>query len=303
MVAFTPMTAEMRATSEVVGVRSPDEDEPRRGEVVPLLPIPASKRALLREALADELLELVEETGELKGEQAPPALAASSWFPGAAGTAAPPAATPVQPAPSPADRLALAKATARGVVGTVFVCAMLWMLGVAALLPGGPSATPDVKVVTSTPPVVRPAAPQAPAPGPPIANPPAAAKPEPQPQPKPKPAPAKAAKPSTPATKPAPKRAVTPKSPAPASAKPPVLPAGLDTPAGPRRLAWAPVSGVSRYDIQLFRGNTLVFSGTSKTASYELRKRLEPGTYLWYVWPVRNGIRDSVAVVRASLKI
>jgi hypothetical protein len=79
-----------------------------------------------------------------------------------------------------------------------------------------------------------------------------------------------------------------------------------------RRFAWAPTAGASGYRVELFRGNTRVFSArTSKPqitipATWTLhgrRQTLRTGDYRWIVWPVVAGRQASTATVQASLSI
>jgi hypothetical protein len=80
----------------------------------------------------------------------------------------------------------------------------------------------------------------------------------------------------------------------------------------PRRFVWAPVPGVTAYEVAIYRDDVPIYRSRTKTASIviPLRSRnggsgqlLEPGTYQWYVWPVRNGQPDRVALVRSTLVI
>ena len=79
-----------------------------------------------------------------------------------------------------------------------------------------------------------------------------------------------------------------------------------------RRFAWAPVRGVSRYQIELFRGAvaglrrdherpaiTIPATWTHAGRTY----RLEPVEYRWYVWPIVSGRRTAKAVVQARLVV
>jgi hypothetical protein len=83
---------------------------------------------------------------------------------------------------------------------------------------------------------------------------------------------------------------------------------GADT----RRFAWPPVAGATGYHVELFKGSALVFR--NETANPEIliprrwrfdgrRRRLEPGEYRWYVWPVVNGRRKAMAIVQAKLVV
>lgn len=78
------------------------------------------------------------------------------------------------------------------------------------------------------------------------------------------------------------------------------------------RFAWAPVSGASRYHVELFREGIRVYVGSTNHPQMELpatwifsgrHQRLSPGSYRWYVWPVQAGRRSSNATVRSALVI
>jgi hypothetical protein len=79
----------------------------------------------------------------------------------------------------------------------------------------------------------------------------------------------------------------------------------------PRRFAWAPVSGVSAYEVAFYKENVPVFRARTKSPSIVVPERargkgkrlLGPGTYRWYVWPVRNGRVASVALVRSTFVV
>lgn len=62
----------------------------------------------------------------------------------------------------------------------------------------------------------------------------------------------------------------------------------------PPLLRWAPVTGASYFNVQLWRGPQKVLSVWPSIAHYHLvavwtyegrKHRLLPGTYTWYVWP------------------
>jgi hypothetical protein len=82
--------------------------------------------------------------------------------------------------------------------------------------------------------------------------------------------------------------------------------------AGARRFAWPPVAGSTGYHVELFRGSTLVFRDETTKPEILIRKRwrldgrlrrLEPGSYRWYVWPLVNGRRTASAIVQARLVV
>jgi hypothetical protein len=90
------------------------------------------------------------------------------------------------------------------------------------------------------------------------------------------------------------------------------LPRRPPTPATPpRRFAWAPVSGVAAYEVAFYRANVPVFRARTKSPSIVVPERargtgkplLGPGTYQWYVWPVRNGRVAKVALVRSTFVV
>jgi hypothetical protein len=82
--------------------------------------------------------------------------------------------------------------------------------------------------------------------------------------------------------------------------------------AGARRFAWAPVAGSTGYHVELFRGSALVFRDETTKPEIVIRnrwrldgrlRRLEPGSYRWYVWPLVNGRRTASAIVQARLVV
>ncbi len=104
------------------------------------------------------------------------------------------------------------------------------------------------------------------------------------------------ARPTSTATTPARPASTTPSSPTPAPE--------------PQRFAWAPVPGATAYEVAFYKDRVQVFRSRTPTPSIVIAGRppgtespLAPGTYLWYVWPVRGGKVDSVAVVRSKLVI
>ena len=76
------------------------------------------------------------------------------------------------------------------------------------------------------------------------------------------------------------------------------------------KFAWAPVAGASSYVFAVYVQSRRVLVARVKNAAIQIRvgshsgpRTLAPGTYHWYVWPVRHGRQDSVAVVRARLVV
>jgi hypothetical protein len=79
-----------------------------------------------------------------------------------------------------------------------------------------------------------------------------------------------------------------------------------------RRFAWPPVVGATGYHVELFNGSALVFQNETTKPEIVIprrwrldgrRRRLEPGEYRWYVWPVVNGRREASAIVQAKLVV
>lgn len=79
-----------------------------------------------------------------------------------------------------------------------------------------------------------------------------------------------------------------------------------------RRFSWPPVVGASGYHVELFRGSALVFRDDTKKPEILIRRRwrfngrqrrLEPGAYRWYVWPLVGGQRKAEAIVQAKLEV
>jgi hypothetical protein len=89
------------------------------------------------------------------------------------------------------------------------------------------------------------------------------------------------------------------------STKPPRTP----TPrAVARKFAWAPSAGATAYEVAFYKNNELVYRVRTKRAVVSIaegtrKATLRPGTYEWYVWPVRDERRDSVAVVRSRVVV
>ena len=79
-----------------------------------------------------------------------------------------------------------------------------------------------------------------------------------------------------------------------------------------RRFAWAPSPGASGYHVELFRGSALIFRAETKRPEVVIRRRwrlngrdrrLEPGAYRWYVWPIGDGRRKAKAIVQAKVVV
>ena len=79
-----------------------------------------------------------------------------------------------------------------------------------------------------------------------------------------------------------------------------------------RRFSWPPVVGASGYHVELFRGSALVFRDDTKKPEILIRqrwrfngrqRRLKPGAYRWYVWPLVGGQRKAEAIVQAKLEV
>ena len=83
-------------------------------------------------------------------------------------------------------------------------------------------------------------------------------------------------------------------------------------PAAARRFAWAPIAGSAGYRVEFFRGSQRVFAASTPRAEIEVParwrygggvRRLTPGQYRWYVWPIVGGKRASTAIVQAKLVV
>ena len=79
-----------------------------------------------------------------------------------------------------------------------------------------------------------------------------------------------------------------------------------------RRFAWAPVDGATGYHIEFFKGSDRVLARETKKPVLDLGTtwryqgktvQLTPGTYHWYVWPVKKGGRATQAVVQSRLTV
>jgi hypothetical protein len=79
-----------------------------------------------------------------------------------------------------------------------------------------------------------------------------------------------------------------------------------------RHFAWSPVAKVVGYEVELFLGTQRVFQRTTTQPSLDIpatwtyhghKRRLTPGSYRWYVWPVLQAGRSGVAIVRAKLRV
>jgi hypothetical protein len=170
---------------------------------------------------------------------------------------------------------------------------------IAAPAPQPPGPTPPPVAAPRQPPATS--APRSPTPAEPTLVPPVSV-------PESPPAPA----PAPPAAKPNPvaSAAATP----PPAAQPPAPPAApVPASGGTRTLAWAPVTGASGYQVELFRGSRRVLSERTREPRLEVggswrhegqTYSFERGSYWWYVWPVlQDGTRGGVATVRARLVI
>ena len=98
----------------------------------------------------------------------------------------------------------------------------------------------------------------------------------------------------------------------PATPRPPVARERPQRARAPRLFAWAPVPGATAYLVELFRDDDLIYSSEVPMPRLELASRwkfrgrlqtLGPGTYRWYVWPVRSGRRDTQATVQTELSV
>ena len=83
-------------------------------------------------------------------------------------------------------------------------------------------------------------------------------------------------------------------------------------PNGARRFAWPPVAGATGYHVELFKGSALIFRAETRKPEILIRRRwrfnrrlrrLEPGEYRWYVWPLVGRQRIAKAIVQAKLVV
>lgn len=81
-----------------------------------------------------------------------------------------------------------------------------------------------------------------------------------------------------------------------------------------RIFAWAPAPRAVAYDVELRRGDVVVFTARTRAARIRVRTRnvgkktgqLTPGTYRWYVWPLRrsgNARRRGAAIVATTIVV
>ena len=55
-------------------------------------------------------------------------------------------------------------------------------------------------------------------------------------------------------------------------------------------LTWKPFKGTTYYNVQLFVNGKRVLVGWPTKASFRIPAgKLQPGTYVWYVWPAVSG--------------
>jgi hypothetical protein len=77
---------------------------------------------------------------------------------------------------------------------------------------------------------------------------------------------------------------------------------------GVRVLAWAPAVGATSYEVELFAGDSRVLSARTRDPRLALTVALrggastiKPGTYEWYVWPIRGNDPAEAAMIRSRL--
>jgi hypothetical protein len=79
-----------------------------------------------------------------------------------------------------------------------------------------------------------------------------------------------------------------------------------------RRFAWPPVAGATGYHVELFKRSALIFRAETRRPEILIRRRwrfnrrlrrLEPGEYRWYVWPLVGRQRIAKAIVQAKLVV
>ena len=91
--------------------------------------------------------------------------------------------------------------------------------------------------------------------------------------------------------------------------KPPVERA---RPVEQRHFVWVPVGGANAYEVALYRGGIRVFDARTRRTSIDIpvgrgasrpaaTGLVPPGTYEWYVWPMRGTKRDRIATVASRL--
>ncbi len=100
----------------------------------------------------------------------------------------------------------------------------------------------------------------------------------------------------------------------PGPAAPPESPVGSAVVSRPQplRFSWAPANGATAYRVEFFRGNERVLEQTTRRPELVLKQtwvyqgrrvQRKPGTYRWYVWAIRKGLKDADALVRSQLVV
>jgi hypothetical protein len=83
-------------------------------------------------------------------------------------------------------------------------------------------------------------------------------------------------------------------------------------PEQPLRFSWAPAGGATAYDVQFFRGSEQVVERQTRKPEFVLESTWRhkgalvarvPGTYRWYVWATRGGVRDAQALVQSGFVV
>jgi hypothetical protein len=72
-----------------------------------------------------------------------------------------------------------------------------------------------------------------------------------------------------------------------------------------RRLSWAPVSGATGYEVAVYSRTGRVFAAHTSVPEVAVPLsggfRRPAGPLIWYVWPVRAGVRATTPVVQSEL--
>jgi hypothetical protein len=249
----------------------------------PYPPAPAATRAeMLREAVLEELLGLVRaaEPAPADGVQGVRASSAPSEPVAEVTSVGPPARLGWPGLTRFRERHRQLRAGLIGALSVVGVGVVLWSLGVGALLAPAQNDPGDLSAVSTRPPDAsarQPVKPRAKA----------AELRDAPPSQAPAKTPVRATKPST----------------VPATPDLPKLPGGPAVPEALRRLSWVPAPGATGYEIAIYSGSERVISRRTLSATVELTKPLASGSYRWYVWAVRDNVKDDAAIVSATLDI
>jgi hypothetical protein len=92
----------------------------------------------------------------------------------------------------------------------------------------------------------------------------------------------------------------------------PTRPARSPARTEPQRFAWAPIADATAYRVELFRKQARVFATDTRRPAVTIParwtfagrdRRLTPGEYRWYVWPVIAGRQSARAIVQSRLTV